>query len=163
MRVVLGKACAYLPVYFVMGYWVFFVVPRIFSMTQIGGRTELLLFLFPFLLASVFLAIAMSFLSREREAPFLLFVFTSVPLMFISGISWPKSAIPDYLLWLGKLFPSTFGIDGFVKINNAGATLSEVLPEYVSLWILALVYLCLACFLYYRETCVTKREKKRIR
>ena len=163
LRVVLGKACAYLPVYFVMGYWVFFVVPRIFSMTQIGGRTELLLFLFPFLLASVFLAIAMSFLSREREAPFLLFVFTSVPLMFISGISWPKSAIPDYLLWLGKLFPSTFGIDGFVKINNAGATLSEVLPEYVSLWILALVYLCLACFLYYRETCVTKREKKRIR
>lgn len=163
LRVVLGKACAYLPVYFVMGYWVFFIVPRIFNMTQIGGRAELMLFLFPFLLASVFLAIAVSFLSREREAPFLIFVFTSVPLMFISGISWPKSAIPDYLLWLGKLFPSTFGIDGFVKINNAGATLSEVLPEYAGLWILAAVYLCLACFLYYREMRMTKIEKKRVK
>ena len=160
LRVVLGKACAYMPVYFVMGYWVFFVVPRIFSMTQIGARAELLLFLFPFLLASVFLAISVSFLSREREAPFLLFVFTSVPLMFISGISWPKSAIPDYLLWLGKLFPSTFGIEGFVKINNAGATLSEVTPEYVSLWILAVAYLCLACFLYHREM---SKQKNRIK
>ena len=111
----------------------------------------------------MFLAIAVSFLSREREAPFLIFVFTSVPLMFISGISWPKSAIPGYLLWLGKLFPSTFGIDGFVKINNAGATLSEVLPEYAGLWILAAVYLCLACFLYYREMRMTKIEKKRVK
>lgn len=150
LPVVLGKACAYLPVYFVMGYWVFFIVPRIFGMTQIGNRFELMVFLFPFLLASVFLAIAVSFLSKEREAPFLLFVFTSVPLMFISGISWPKFAIPDYWVWLGKLFPSTFGIDGFVKINNAGATLSEVVPEYASLWVLVLVYLVLACFLYRR-------------
>lgn len=28
-RVVLGKAFAYLPIYFVMGYWVFFIVPPV--------------------------------------------------------------------------------------------------------------------------------------
>lgn len=55
-----------------------------------GERGELMLFLFPFLLACTFFAIAMSFFSREREMPFLIFVFTSVPLMFISGISWPS-------------------------------------------------------------------------
>lgn len=32
-RVVLGKAFAYLPIYFVMSYWVFFIVPRLFGMT----------------------------------------------------------------------------------------------------------------------------------
>ena len=113
-RVVLGKAFAYLPIYFVMSYWVFFIVPRLFGMTQVGERGELILFLFPFLLACTFFAITMSFFSREREMPFLIFVFTSVPLMFISGISWPKSAIPEYWVWFGKLFPSSFGIDGFV-------------------------------------------------
>lgn len=151
VRMVLGKAFAYLPIYFVMGYWVLFIVPRLFGMTQVGERGELMLFLFPFLLACVFFAIAMSFLSREREAPFLIFVFTSVPLMFISGISWPKSAIPEYWVWFGKLFPSSFGIDGFVKINNAGATLSEVSPEFWGLWGLTALYFLVACLLYGRE------------
>ena len=151
VRVVLGKAFAYLSIYFVMSYWVFFIVPRLFGMTQVGERGELMLFLFPFLLACTFFAIAMSFFSREREMPFLIFVFTSVPLMFISGISWPKSAIPEYWVWFGKLFPSSFGIDGFVKINNTGATLSEVLPEFSGLCILMVFYFIVACLLYKKE------------
>ena len=114
-RVVLGKAFAYLPIYFVMSYWVFFIVPRLFGMTQVGERGELML------------------------------------LMFISGISWPKSAIPEYWVWFGKLFPSSFGIDGFVKINNTGATLSEVLPEFWGLCILMVFYFIVACLLYKRE------------
>ena len=146
--IVLGKACLYLPVYFLMGYWVLFIVPRMFSLTQIAPKAELLLFLFPFLLACVFFAISGSFLSREREQPFLLFVFTSVPLMFISGISWPKEGIAPYWIALSKIFPSTYGIDGFVKINNMGATLNQVLPEYISLWILAALYFVVACLLY---------------
>ena len=157
--IVIGKACVYMPVYFVMGFWVFFIVPRIFSLTQIGAKSELMLFLFPFLLACVFFAITASFLSREREQPFLLFVFTSVPLMFISGISWPKEGIAGYWIALSKIFPSTPGIDGFVKMNNMGATRGEVLPEYLNLWILAIIYFILACLLYYRE--IVKSRKVR--
>lgn len=149
--IVLGRGCAYLSVYLVMSYWVFFVVPRIFSLTQIARPGDLMIFLFPFLLACVFFAVACSFVSKEREYPFLLFVFTSVPLMFISGISWPKEGIADYWLALAKIFPSTHGIDGFVKINNMGATLHEVLPEYTALWLLAALYFTLACLLYRRE------------
>ena len=134
-----------------MGYWVLFIVPRFFSLTQIAGKAELMLFLFPFLLACAFMALAASFLSKGREYPFLLFVFTSVPLMFISGISWPKEGIAWYWVAFSKVFPSTHGIDGFVKMNNMGATLKDVLPEYASLWILAVIYFVLACFLYRRE------------
>ncbi|MEG0796367.1 MAG: ABC transporter permease [Odoribacter sp.] len=149
--VVVGKGCLYALIYFFMSFWVFFIVPRIFNLTQISSKGELMLFLFPFLLACVFLSIAASFLSKEREQPFLIFVFTSIPLMFISGISWPREGIPDYWIAFSKLFPSTYGIDGFVKINNMGATLQEVTREYVCLWILAAVYFGLACLLYRRE------------
>lgn len=150
-KIVMGKTALYLPVYLVMGYWVLFVVPRLFSLTQIAIKAELMLFLFPFLLACSFMAISASFLSKEREYPFLLFVFTSVPLMFISGISWPREGIAWYWLAFSKIFPSTHGIDGFVKMNNMGATLNEVIPEYVSLWILAVIYFILACLLYRKE------------
>lgn len=150
-RIVLGKACAYVPVYFVMGFWVLFVVPRLFGLTQIGLKGDMMLFLFPFLLACAFMSIAASFLSRERESPFLLFVFTSVPLMFISGISWPREGIADYWIALSKVFPSTHAIDGYLKMNNMGAALRQVLPEYAGLWVLAGVYFVLACLLYRRE------------
>lgn len=159
-QIVLGKACLYLPIYLVMGFWVLFIVPRIFSLTQIASKVELMLFLFPFLLACIFFSIAGSFLSKEREQPFLLFVFTSVPLMFISGISWPREGIADYWIAFSRIFPSTHGIDGFVKLNNLGATLRDVLPEYVSLWILAGVYFVLACLLYRRELNMVRRVKK---
>lgn len=149
--IVIGKTCLYMPVYFVMGYWVLFIVPRMFGLVQIASKPELLVFLFPFLLACVFFAIAGSFLSKEREQPFLLFVFTSVPLMFISGISWPREGIAGYWRVLSRIFPSTHGIDGFVKMNNMGATLADVLPEYLSLWGLALFYFVLACLLYRKE------------
>lgn len=152
-----GKMLAYLPVYLVMSFWVFFVVPRIFGLVQIGGGGELLLFLTPFLLACIFFAITLSFLCKGREMPFLLFVFTSIPLMFISGISWPKTAIPGYWLTFAKIFPSTHGIDGFVKINNMGASLAEVSSEWYSLWILAAVYFAMACLLYYREIKIVSR------
>lgn len=83
--------------------------------------------------------------------PYLLFVFTSVPLMFISGISWPKTAIPEYWLWISNVFPSTHGINGFISINNMGATLSQVSCEFYSLWILTFIYFGLAYFLYKKE------------
>ena len=77
--------------------------------------------------------------------------------MFISGISWPKEGIAGYWIALSKIFPSTHGIDGFVKMNNMGATLGEVLPEYLNLWILAIIY-----FIIEKLLKVVKYVRKRI-
>ena len=150
-QIVLGKALAYLPFYLLMGLWVIVVVPGIFNLTRTGDRWDLFLFLFPFLLACIFLAIALSFLCRERETPFLIFVFTSVPLMFMSGISWPSTAIPRFWQLLATIFPSTHGIEGYVRINTLGASFGEVRGDFIRLCILALCYFLLAVFLYMRE------------
>ena len=44
----------------------------------------------------------------------------------------------------GYIFPSTFAIDGIVRINQLGASLWEVVRDWRGLWILALVYFVLA-------------------
>lgn len=46
-----------------------------------------------------------------------------------------------------------------MKMNNTGATLSEVLPEFWGLWILALVYFIVACLLYKIEYRKLKNKK----
>nr|MBP5978555.1 ABC transporter permease [Bacteroides sp.]MBP6249099.1 ABC transporter permease [Bacteroides sp.] len=94
---------------------------------------------------------------RNRETCMLIFVFTSVPLLFISGVSWPGAAVPAFWKYFSYLFPSTFGINGFIRINNMGATLSDVAFEYKALWIQAGVYFLTTCWVY-RWQIITSRK-----
>lgn len=87
----------------------------------------------------------LSIFVRERESSFLLFVFTSVIFLFISGITWPRYAMPEYWKWLGALIPSTWGIEGFVRMNTAGAGIYDVRHAYTMLWILTGVYFVTTC------------------
>ena len=94
------------------------------------------------------MSMTLSEFMTSRESPMLVFVFTSVILLFISGVSWPEAAIPPFWKVVGYLFPSTPGIQGFIRINTAGASLHEVAHEYRVLWIQAGVYFILSCIIY---------------
>jgi ABC-2 type transport system permease protein len=107
-------------------------------------------FVVPFLLASIFFAICISFFVRDRESCFLLFVFVSVPLIFMSGISWPTSNMPAFWKVFAQLFPSTHGVNGFARINTAGALLQDVRTESITLWIQSGVYFMLSLLIYER-------------
>ncbi|MDD4514576.1 ABC transporter permease [Massilibacteroides sp.] len=148
LRIVLGKSLSYLVLYVVVCIWVIAIVPRLFSFPQIGNPGVIALFLLPFLAASIFFAMTLSGFMTSRESPMLVFVFTSVILLFISGVSWPKEAIPEFWRILGYLFPSTPGVQGFIRINTSGASLNEVSHEYRLLWIQAGFYFISACLIY---------------
>lgn len=148
LRIVFGKGLSYFMIYALVSVYVLCVVPRIFSLVQIANPMTLLLFTLPYLAACIFFAMTASIAIRNRETCMLIFVFTSVPLLFISGISWPGSAIPDFWRYVSYLFPSTFGINGFVRINSMGATLSEIKTEYQALWLQAGIYFVTTCLVY---------------
>lgn len=159
LRVVLGKSLAYLVLYAVVCIWVFAVVPKLFSFPQIGSPGVVLLFLLPFLAASIFLAMTLSGFMRSRESPMLVFVFTSVILLFISGVSWPKEAIPAFWRAFGAFFPSTPGVQGFIRINTSGAGLNEVASEYRLLWIQAGFYFISTCLIYRFQIIRSKKKE----
>ncbi|WFE84711.1 MULTISPECIES: ABC transporter permease [Parabacteroides] len=148
LRIVFGKSLTYLLLYVVVCIWALGVVPKLFSLPQVGEPWTVMLFVLPYLFASIFLSMTLSGFMTSRESPMLVFVFTSVILLFISGVSWPKEAIPPFWKAVGYLFPSTPGIQGFIRINTAGATLNEVAHEYRTLWIQAGVYFITACMIY---------------
>ncbi len=148
LRIVLGKGLSYLMVYAVVAVYVLCVVPWMFRLNRIALPGELVLFTLPYLAACIFFAMTASAAIRNRETCMLLFVFTSVPLLFLSGISWPESAMPPFWRYFSHLFPSTFGIQGYVRINSMGATLNEVSAEYRALWLQAGIYFITTCLVY---------------
>ena len=119
-------------------------------MPQLWQLPTLVAFIVPFLLASIFFAISISFFVKDRESCFLLFVFISVPLIFMSGISWPTSNMPEFWRILAQIFPSTHAVNGFARINTAGALLQDVRYESIALWIQTAVYFMTSLFIYER-------------
>ena len=145
---VCGKALCYIMIYMVMGAYLTMVVPRIFSFVAMVKAWDLLCMMLPYLLACVFFGMTVSCLVRYRENVMLLMVFISLPLLFLTGVSWPQSAIPGVWQGISWLFPSTFGARAFVRMNTMGATLSDVVPEVRYLWIQAAAYFGMACLVY---------------
>ncbi len=148
LRIVMGKGLSYFMVYSLVAVYILCVVPRLFSLNQIAIPGVLTLFALPYLAACIFFAMTASIAIRNRETCMLLFVFTSVPLLFLSGISWPGAAMPAFWRYFSYIFPSTFGINGYVRINSMGATLNEVSFEYQALWVQTGVYFLTTCLVY---------------
>ena len=102
----------------------------------------------PFLLACVFFGMTVSCLVRYRENVILLMVFVSLPLLFLTGVSWPQSSIPGYLQGVSWLFPSTFGVRAYLRLNSMGGSMGDVALEMRCLWIQAAAYFATACLVY---------------
>lgn len=143
-RIMVGRTLGFLVLFVMLSAWVLLAIPRIFNFVHIMPRGGFLLFTIPYLLACIFFAITFSFIVRQRENVMLLVVFTSVPFLFMSGVSWPKSNIPEIWQLTSYLFPSTFGIQGFIKLNTMGCLFSDIWPEIKALWMQVIVYGALA-------------------
>ena len=157
-RIVSGKALCYLMVYAVMGAYLTMAVPRFFSFPMLARGLDLLLMMIPYLLACVFFGMTVSCLVRYRENVMLLMVFVSVPLIFLSGVSWPQSNIPGVWQGISWLFPSTFGIQAYIRLNSMGASLSDVLPELRFMWIQASVYFGMTCLVYGHQLRLSRQK-----
>lgn len=144
-RVVLGRALAYLVVYMPLVVVDILLIPSIFNLPHLASLKDLIDFFIPFLLATVFFGMTASVLVKERETGLLTMVFFSIILLFLSGFAWPRENFPWVWRIFSYIFPSTFGIQGFIRLNSMGAQLPQVAAEYGALWVQAGVYFVGAC------------------
>ena len=157
-RVVWGKALCYGMIGAVAAAYLSMAVPRMFSFPQLADGWTLLMMLLPYTIASIFFGMTVSCLVRYRENVMLLMVFVSVPLLFLTGVSWPQSSIPGAWQGVSWLFPSTFGVRAFIRINSMGASFSQILPEIRILWIQAAAYLGMACVVYAYQKRIARKH-----
>ncbi|MDE6222865.1 MAG: ABC transporter permease [Muribaculaceae bacterium] len=149
LAVTFGKTIVYFAIYIIIAAYMFTVVNYLFALPARGRFVTYIAFIVPYILACIFMGITFSSFLYRREDCIVLFVFMSVPLLFISGISWPGAAIPRFWQWVGMLFPSTYAVNGYVRINSMGASLGQVAHEFTALWIQTGAYLLLAILFYH--------------
>ena len=145
LPVVLGKSTVYFLVSLLTLLYVFGFHYKAFGYPMNGRFLAVAGFLLPYLLSVIFLGLTLSSVFKRRENSILILLFTSIPLLMISGVSVPMETMPAWLYNLGKIFPSSAGINGFLRIQSMGASLAVVKPGFVTLWILTGVYFLTAC------------------
>lgn len=144
-RVAFGRALAYLMIYIPLCAVDLLLMPRWFGLPHIGRIGDLILFLLPFLLATIFFCTTVAAFVRERDTGVICCIFFSVVLIFLSGAIWPQCNMPWFWRAFSYLFPSTPSIQGFIGINSMGAPLRAVRPYYIILWMQAGFYLLTTC------------------
>ncbi|MFC4699188.1 ABC transporter permease [Glaciecola siphonariae] len=98
------------------------------------GDLLVLVFVFSLTLAAWSLVIASWF--RYREQAIIHLIPTSIPTIFVAGFAWPIEAIPQPIVALSALLPSTAAIQAFLNVDQMGASLTQVMPEVLSLLVL---------------------------
>ncbi|MFA6727002.1 MAG: ABC transporter permease [Prevotella sp.] len=157
-RIILGKAMTCFMTYCIQAAYITLCVPHFFNFTEMSTPMALWGLLVPYILAVTFFGMTLSCFVRYRENVLLLVIFTSVPFLFMTGVSWPLSNIPGFWEGVACLIPSTWGIRAFISINNMGATLDEVQKFIIPLWIQVIVYGFTTFLVYRYQLNLTKKQ-----
>ena len=151
VETVLGKWLAYLaiealvlPIYLV-------VLPYLYGIPRLGSVGTILLMAVPFVLAVSGLGMVIAAVFKKPLTVQLTTAAIGMPFFMLAGFAWPAEAIPPAIHLVSLLVPSTSAIDGFVRVSQLGAPLSEIHIQFLTLWGLAAFYGCLAMALETRK------------
>ena len=167
VRVVLGRGGAYWMVYLAVGLYIAFIVPAIFGIPQRGQFGDILALLVFFVTDCVFFSMTWSTLVTRRESVFLLFLAMSPICLFLTGCSWPTVAFPGFWKVFSYIFPSTFGVQGFINLSTAGGDIAAAGTQMRVMVLQTIIYFFLSCVCIFAENWVIRhreeiREKKDI-
>lgn len=149
---ILGKSLCYFVIYIPLVTYMLLFIPMFFNLPRIGSYLEILLFIVPMIFSSIFMGLTIQRFVSEREASMLIIVVTSVIFLFLSGLTWPRFAMSPMGQVIGGLIPATWGIEGFIRLNSNGASLSQNATPYMMLWALTALYFTLAVFTHSKKT-----------
>lgn len=123
-----------------------------YGISKLASISPLLAMIFPFLLAVIFTGMVIGELVPRREIATVIVVLSSLPLVFCAGFVWPTSELPTVLNWLAQLVPSTPAINGFLRLNQMGASFEQVLPYLWQLWAQVFIYGSISLWLMARQS-----------
>ncbi len=138
-----GRSTAFILHYLAALFFYKLVIYHVFDFPDRGDIWLVLVFGIFFFGATVNMGMWMAQFFKHRETALLFFACVPILVLFVSGFSWPQGNMPAWLRICGAFFPSTYAIPAWLKIQNIGASFSEVAPNLLRLFEQSVFYLVL--------------------
>lgn len=142
-----GRALAYFVHYCTFILFYHCVIYNIFDFPRRGELFPMVVFAIVFLAAVINFGMVLSQVFLRRESSMQLFLYLSIPILFLANFSWPTYLMPTAMRAFSYLLPSTFAIPAWISIEQMGADIYDVAPKLYILAIQAVIYLVLALIL----------------
>lgn len=140
VAITIGRTLAYLAIYGVTLGFMLTVHYSLFDYPMRGVWWRCVAVVVPYLLSAIFMAQSVGAVFRRRESSLLWLLWSSIPLLLVSGVSLPPQAFPRWLYILGQVVPSSSAVEAWIRVQTMGATLTDVASELTLLWCLVVIY-----------------------
>lgn len=152
LSIVCGKTITYAMLYAIFAFFLVGLLPLLFDIPHGASWGALAMLLIPYILGTSFLGLALSRWYTDAEAPILLIAFFSIGLIFLSGVSYPFELIPWYWKVAHYVIPAAPAVLAYVQLGSMGATLHDVCPQLLALYVQMVVYFALAVCTYHDKS-----------
>ncbi len=150
------RAFIFVVIYLVLAAYYFGFTFTYYGVNRLASIPDLVSMTIAFLLAVIMLGMVLGQLIPRCELVTLVVLLSSLPLVFTAGFIWPTSELPTLLRELTQLAPSTAAINGFLGLNQMGATFAQMIGWWQQLWLQALGFGALAFWLMSRARKVSR-------
>ncbi|MDB9743975.1 ABC transporter permease [Fibrobacterales bacterium] len=73
----------------------------------------------------------LSLLFKNRLALMQLMIIVSMPLLFLTGFSWPLESFPKVLYYLSQILPATLSLPTFLRVHQMHVNLELIAPAFL--------------------------------
>jgi ABC-2 type transport system permease protein len=133
-----GKSAFYFILFSAYVFFFFTVNFTIFKIPFRGNPFALTALTILFLLAVIYLGIFIASFFKRKIIALQVLGFSSYPIFLSSGYSWPMQAMPVPMQALAQFYPMTPFLAGFTRITQMGAGWTDVMQEFVHLFVLVI-------------------------
>lgn len=141
---VFAKAFSYFLIYLVFSIFFLIFLPLLFDLPHLSNFFNIITLMIPYLFANVFFCLIFTLLFKDADSPLFFIVFMSVPLVFLSGISYPLELMPWHWRIFHYIIPAAPATMAFVKLNCMGADMNNITSEMINLWLQCIGYYIIA-------------------
>lgn len=142
-----GRSLAYFLHYCCFILFYHCVIYNLFNFPRRGELLPMAVFAVVFLFAVINFGMVISQIFLRRETSMQLFLYLSIPILFLANFSWPTYLMPTAMQTLSYILPSTFAVPAWLSIEQMGGDIYDVAPKLYALSIQAVVYLVLGLLL----------------
>lgn len=149
--VILGKTIYQLILQLARAVVLIFAAYLLVGFHMNGSWLIIALVLVIFTLGGVGMGIVMSSRVEDMESFFQLNMLVTMPSMFVTGVFFPLSSVPNWMRYIAYCLPLTYAIDAMRAIMIKGQGLNAISTDLIILSLFAIVTFTLGVHLFRRE------------